>query len=67
MRWFPVQKGPFKRPGAGMLLVPSGMDADGKAALAAYARAIGARYSKKWSDAATHVVCGVATPDAAPK
>jgi twin BRCT domain len=60
-------QGAAKRPGAGMLLVPSGMDADAKAALAAYARAIGARYSKKWHDGATHVICGATSPAAVPK
>lgn len=35
------------RPGAGMVLVPSGMDADGKAALASHARAVGARVAPK--------------------
>ncbi len=35
------------RPGAGMVLVPSGMCADGKAALASHARVVGARVAPK--------------------
>lgn len=63
------RKAAAARPGAGMTLVPSGMDAKGKARLAAFARAVGARMAprNKWCDAVTHVVCGIATRDGTPK